>query len=181
PDPHGRRKVVLSTSIAETSLTIDGVRVVIDAGFSRVPRFSPRTGMTRLETVRVSRASADQRRGRAGRLAPGICYRLWPQHEDLHLLANAPPEISNADRTPLALDLAAAGVVDPAELPWLDVPSPAAFAQASELLRELTAIDDDGITAHGRAMAALPVHPRLAHMLIASRAIGGEAVACDIA
>jgi len=181
PDPNGRRKVVLSTSIAETSLTIDGVRVVIDAGFSRVPRFSPRTGMTRLETVRVSRASADQRRGRAGRLAPGVCYRLWPEHEDLHLLANAPPEISNADLTPLALDLAAAGVMDPAELSWLDVPPAAAFAQASELLRELTAIDDSGVTAHGREMAALPVHPRLAHMLISSRAMKSDSVACDVA
>jgi len=181
PDSEGRRKVVLSTSIAETSLTIEGVRVVVDAGFARVPRFSPSTGMTRLETVRVSRASADQRRGRAGRLAPGVCYRLWPQHEDLHLLANAPPEISNADLAPLALDLAAAGVLDPAELPWLDVPPPAAFAQASELLRELTAIDDDGITTHGREMAALPVHPRLAHMLISARAIGSESLACDIA
>ncbi len=180
-DPDGRRKVVLSTSIAETSLTIDGVRVVIDAGFSRVPRFSPRTGMTRLETVRVSRASADQRRGRAGRLAPGVCYRLWAEHEDLHLLANAPPEISNADLTPLALDLAAAGVLDPAELPWLDVPPAAAFGQASELLRELAAIDDGGITPHGREMAALPVHPRLAHMIIHARAMESEAVACDVA
>ena len=109
PDPDGRRKIVLATSIAETSLTIDGVRVVVDSGLSRVPRFSPRTGMTRLETVRVSRASADQRRGRAGRLGPGVCYRLWPEHEDSHLLANTPPEITSADLAPLALDLAAAG------------------------------------------------------------------------
>jgi len=181
PDPAGRRKVVLATSIAETSLTIEGVRVVIDAGLSRVPRFSPRTGMTRLETVRVSRASADQRRGRAGRTADGVCYRLWPEYENSHLLAYWPPEITNADLAPLALDLASAGVLDPAELRWLDPPSPAAFAQARELLRELNALDERGqITSHGRDMAQLPVHPRLAHML---RRAGTErvALACDIA
>ena len=181
PDAEGRRKIVLSTSIAETSLTIDGVHVIVDAGLSRVPRFSPRTGMTRLETVRVSRASADQRRGRAGRLGPGVCYRLWPEHEDLHLLGSTPPEIANADLTPLALDLAAAGVSDPSELSWLDEPPAASFGQATELLRELRAIDDTGITAHGREMASLPVHPRLAHMLITARASGDEAVACDVA
>jgi ATP-dependent helicase HrpB len=180
-DPHGRRKVVLSTSIAETSLTIDGVHVVIDAGLSRVPRFSPGTGMTRLETIRVSRASADQRRGRAGRLGPGVCYRLWPEHEDTHLLASTPPEITSADLTPLALDLAAAGVSDPNELQWLDAPPAASYAQASELLHELSAIDDGGITPHGREMAGLPVHPRLAHMLIRARASGDEAIARDIA
>jgi ATP-dependent helicase HrpB len=180
-DPAGRRKIVLATSIAETSLTIEGVRVVIDAGLSRVPRFSPRTGMTRLETVRVSRASADQRRGRAGRVAPGVCYRLWPEHENSHLLASWPPEIANADLAPLALDLASAGVRDPAELRWLDPPAPAAFAQARELLRELTALDENRqITAHGLEMARLPVHPRLAHML---RRAGDDRVslACDIA
>ena len=112
---------------------------------------------------------------------PGVCYRLWPEHEDLHLLANTPAEISSADLTPLALDLAAAGVLDPAELKWLDLPPAAAFSQAAELLRELTAIDDAGITAHGREMAALPVHPRLAHMLLSARAIGAESVACDVA
>jgi ATP-dependent RNA helicase HrpB len=181
PDPDGRRKIVLSTSIAETSLTIEGVRVVVDAGLSRVPRFSPRTGMTRLETVRVSRASADQRRGRAGRLGPGVCYRLWPQHEDSHLLASTPPEIVNADLTPLALDLASAGVSDPNELDWLDAPPPAAFAQATELLRELDAVDDAGITARGREMASLPVHPRLAHMLVTARASGDERLACEVA
>jgi ATP-dependent helicase HrpB len=181
PDPHGRRKVVLSTSIAETSLTIDGVHVVIDAGLSRVPRFSPSTALTRLETVRVSRASADQRRGRAGRLGPGVCYRLWAEHEDSQLLAQTPPEIVSADLTPLALDLAAAGVSDPSELQWLDAPPSAAYAQARELLRELSALDDGGITAHGREMAELPVHPRLAHMLIRSRSSRDETVACDIA
>ena len=183
PDAAGRRKIVLATSIAETSLTIEGVRVVIDCGFSRSPRFSPRAGMTRLETVRVSRASADQRSGRAGRLAPGVCYRLWPEHENLHLLANTPPEITSADLAPLALDLAAAGVNDPRELDWIDPPAPAAYAQALELLRELDAVDGGGITAHGRAMSALPVHPRLGHMLLRARDLSdaAAALACDVA
>ncbi|HEY4131195.1 MAG TPA: ATP-dependent helicase HrpB, partial [Gemmatimonadaceae bacterium] len=170
-DGSGRRRIVLSTSIAETSLTIEGVRVVIDSGLSRVPRFSPATGMTRLETGRVSRASADQRRGRAGRVAPGVCIRLWPEHEMHHLVAQSPPEITNADLAPLALDLAAAGVSDPSELRWLDAPSPAAYAQARELLVELEALDASGqITSRGETMAALPTHPRLAHMLVHARA-----------
>src|SRR5688500_7427264 len=140
--PPGRRKVVLATSIAETSLTIDGIGIVVDSGLARVPRFSPRTGMTRLETVRVSRASADQRRGRAGRLGPGVCYRLWEEHEHHALLAQSTPEILEADLAPLALDLAAAGVADPAELRWLDPPPAASFSQARELLAELGALDD---------------------------------------
>ena len=182
PDPSGRRKIVLATSIAETSLTIEGVRVVIDSGLSRQPRFSPRTGMTRLETMRVSRASADQRRGRAGRLGPGVCYRLWPEHENSHLLADTPPEILSADLAPLALELAAAGVVDPLELDWLDPPAASAFAQARELLRELDAVDASGaLTPHGREMAALPIHPRLAHMVLRSRALGAAALACEVA
>ena len=169
PDPNGRRKIVLATSIAETSLTIEGIRVVVDSGWSRRPRFSPATGMTRLETVRVSLASADQRRGRAGRLGPGVCYRCWPEHETHALLASAPPEIVSADLAPLALSLAAAGVDDPGELAWIDQPAPAAFAQARELLRELDAIDERGaITSQGRAIAELPLHPRLSHMLMAA-------------
>src|SRR5512143_861325 len=182
PDASGRRKIVLATAIAETSLTIEGVRVVIDSGLSRQPRFSPRTGMTRLETMRVSRASADQRRGRAGRLGPGVCYRLWPEHENSHLLANTPPEIMSADLAPLALELAAAGVVDPLELKWLDVPAPSGFAQARELLRELDAVDVNGaLTQHRREMSAVPVHPRLAHMMLRSRALGATALACEVA
>jgi ATP-dependent helicase HrpB len=182
PDPHGRRKIVLATSIAETSLTIEGVRVVVDCGLSRVPRFSPRAGMTRLETVRVSVASADQRRGRAGRLGPGVCYRLWPEHETSHLLANTPPEITSGDLAPLALDLAAAGVHDQLELAWIDAPPPGAFAQAQGLLRELDALDADGnVTAQGREMNALPVHPRLGHMLLRARALGAGPLACDVA
>ena len=182
PDPAGRRKIVLSTSIAETSLTIEGIRVVVDSGYARVPRFAPAVGMTRLDTVRVSRASADQRRGRAGRLAPGVCYRLWDEHETLQLLDQSPPEILHADLAPLALDLAAAGVSDPLELRWLD-PSPlAAFDQAREILIELDALDPGGrITPRGLEMAALPTHPRLAHMLLGARDLGATRVACDVA
>ncbi|HVE31943.1 MAG TPA: ATP-dependent helicase HrpB [Gemmatimonadaceae bacterium] len=182
PDPQNRRKIVLATAIAETSLTIEGVRVVIDTGFSRVPRFDPSTGMTRLDTVRVSKASADQRRGRAGRTAPGVCYRLWLEHDSHQLLERSAPEILHADLTPLALDLAAAGVTDPNDLTWLDPPAPASFAHARELLRELEAIDESGaITSHGSAMAELPVHPRLAHMLLRSRDDGLPRLACELA
>ena len=181
PAAAGERKVVLATSIAETSLTIDGVRVVIDSGVARVPRFSPRTGMTRLETVRVSRASADQRCGRAGRTAPGVCYRLWAAAA-AGLLERSTPEILETDLAPLALDLALAGVRDPRELRWLDVPPAAGLAQGRELLRQLDAIDgDDRITAHGRAMAAFGLHPRLAHMLLRARELGRGATACVVA
>ena len=167
PAPAGRRKVVLATSIAETSLTIEGIRVVVDSGLMRIPRFSPRTGMTRLETVRVSRASADQRRGRAGRLEAGVCVRCWSAADDAGLVPYTRPEILDADLAPLALDLAGAGFADPAELRWLDPPPDAAFAQATELLRLLGATDDAGrITPHGRAMARLGTHPRLGHLLL---------------
>ena len=182
PSPRGSRKVVLATSIAETSLTIEGVRVVIDSGLSRVPRFSPRTGMTRLETVRVSQASADQRRGRAGRLTTGVCYRLWAEHEQHHLVAHTTPEILEADLAPVALELAAAGVADPATLRWLDAPPDAAYGQARELLAELGALDASGrVTPHGRRMADLPMHPRLAHMVVRADALGALPVACDLA
>jgi ATP-dependent RNA helicase HrpB len=182
PSRPGRRKVVLSTSIAETSLTIEGVRVVVDGGLMRVPRFSPRSGMTRLETVRVSRASADQRRGRAGRVAPGICYRLWNEHEEQHLTPQGRPEILDADLAPLALELAEAGITDPAELRWLDPPPTAALGQAGELLRQLGALDASGrITDHGRQMARLALHPRLAHMLLAATTLGHGGLACDVA
>ncbi|HEU4558946.1 MAG TPA: ATP-dependent helicase HrpB [Longimicrobium sp.] len=180
--PPGHRKVVLATSIAETSLTIEGVRVVVDSGLMRVPRFSPRTGMTRLETVTVSRASADQRRGRAGRLGPGICLRLWTEAEDAALQPFRPPEILEADLAPLALELASWGVADPSELQWLDPPPAAAFAQARELLAELGALDAAGaVTPHGRRMAALPLHPRLAHMLLRAKEMRLGATACDLA
>ena len=182
PPMPGVRKVVLATSIAETSLTIDGVRVVIDSGLSRVSRFSPRTGMARLETVRVSRSSADQRSGRAGRTAPGISYRLWPAEEDAHLPDRARPEILEADLASLALDLAAAGVSDPSELRWLDVPPDAALSQARMLLRQLGALDAaHHITSHGREVSSFGLHPRLAHMLLSARTIGVGATACVVA
>ncbi|MEI7871804.1 MAG: ATP-dependent helicase HrpB [Alphaproteobacteria bacterium] len=178
PSPSGRRKVVLATSIAETSLTIEGVRVVIDSGLMRVPRFSPRSGMTRLETVRVSQASADQRRGRAGRLEPGVCYRLWTEEAQRGLLSFTPPEILDADLAPLALELAAWGVADAASLPWLTLPPAAALATARALLADLGAIDEAGaITPHGRAMARLGQHPRLAHLVLKGRELGQGKVA----
>ena len=182
PAPLRERKVVLATSIAETSLTIDGVRVVVDGGLSRVPRFSPRTGMTRLETVRVTRSSANQRTGRAGRTAPGVCYRLWAREEDVQLAEGARPEILEADLAALALDLAVAGIADPAQLRWLDAPPEAALAQARALLLQLGALDSGHrITSHGRAMAAFGMHPRLAHMLLVARARDRGATACLIA
>ena len=178
PSPAGRRKVVLATSIAETSLTIEGVRIVIDSGLMRVPRFSPRSGMTRLETVRVSQASADQRRGRAGRLEPGVCYRLWTEEAQRGLLPFTPPEILDADLSPLALELAAWGAGDAASLPWLTPPPAASLATARALLADLGAVDDAGtVTPHGRAMARLGQHPRLAHLVLKGRELGQGKVA----
>lgn len=182
PAAPGHRKVVLATSIAETSLTIDGVRVVIDSGLSRRSRFSPRTGMSRLETLRVSRAAADQRRGRAGRTAPGVCYRLWSEEDDVALQPFVPPEIMEGDLAPLALDLAVAGVRDPGELAWLDAPPAAAWSQAVELLAELEAVDEHGrATSHGQAIAKFGMHPRLAHMILRAAAQGLGGLACDVA
>ena len=178
PSAPGRRKVVLSTSIAETSLTIEGVRIVIDSGQMRLPRFSPRSGMTRLETVKVSQASADQRRGRAGRLEPGVCYRLWTEEAQRGLLPFTAPEILDADLAPLALELAAWGATDAASLPWLTPPPAAALATARALLLDLGAIDDRGaITPHGRAMARIGQHPRLAHLVLKGREMGQGRVA----
>jgi len=175
----GKRKVVLSTAIAETSLTIEGVTIVVDGGQMRVPRFDPNGGMTRLVTIPVAKASAEQRRGRAGRLAPGVCYRLWSEAEHRALPGFAAPEIMDADLAPLALDLARWGSGD---LRWLDAPPAAALSQANTLLTELEALDDSGrITAHGRAMAALPVHPRLAHMMIKGKVLALGGLACAIA
>lgn len=180
--PGSQRRVVLATAIAETSLTIEGVRIVVDSGLMRVPRFDPGGGMTRLQTLKVSRASADQRRGRAGRLGPGVCYRLWTEAAQRTLIPQTPPEILQADLAPLALDLAQWGVAEPGALAWLDPPPAAAFAQAGELLRELGAVDEAGrITGHGRAMARLPMHPRLAHMVLKGKDIGLGGVACDLA
>ncbi len=183
--PARTRKIVLSTSVAETSLTIEGVGVVIDAGLSRLPRYDPRAGLTRLETVRVSRASADQRRGRAGRVAPGHCYRLWDAHDDHALVPRTRAEILDADLTPLALELADAGVSDPATLRWLDVPRAGPFAQARELLTQLGALHESSaagrITEHGKRMVALPVQPRLAHLLLGAQARGHTRLGAEIA
>jgi len=182
PAAPGRRKVVLATSIAETSLTIEGVRVVVDAGLARVPKFSPGSGMTRLVTVRVSRASADQRRGRAGRTAPGICYRLWAAQEDHQLLPRSTPEILEADLTSLALELAVSGIADPSTLQWLDPPPAAALAEARALLRQLEALDAAGApTPHGRRMAELGTHPRLAHLLLRGAELGAVTTATQLA
>ncbi|UPK46337.1 ATP-dependent helicase HrpB [Paenibacillus pabuli] len=173
PADEGKRKVVLSTSIAESSLTLAGVKVVVDAGLSRASVFSPRTGMSRLVTLPVSKASADQRRGRAGRIAPGVCYRLWSEEAHGVLPDAAKPEISSADLAPLALELAAWGVQSPAELQWLDTPPAAAYGQAQALLRQLGGLDDAGrITPFGRRMNTLGVHPRLASMLLRAAELG---------
>ena len=179
PSEAGRRKIVLATTIAETSLTIDGVEAVIDTGFKRSPRFDPASGMTALETLRVSQASAEQRKGRAGRLGPGVCYRLWPESEMRALSVHDDPEIRIADLTPLVLELAAWGTSD---VPWLEAPPAAAFAQAQDVLKQLGAIDSEGkITTHGKAMAKLPLHPRLSHMVIVGKALGAGAAAADLA
>ncbi|WP_175653555.1 ATP-dependent helicase HrpB [Pseudomonas sp. Marseille-P9899] len=182
PAPAGTRKVVLATNIAETSLTIDGVRVVVDAGLARVPRFDPGSGMTRLDTQRISRASATQRAGRAGRLEPGVCYRLWSEAQHEQLAAYGTAEIIQADLSGLALQLSRWGVI-PTQLRWLDVPPAAAYAQAQDLLLRLGALTAErlGLTAHGQAMAELPAHPRIAHLLLRGQDLGLTAMACDVA
>ena len=176
------RKVVLATAIAETSLTIDGVRLVIDGGLARVPKYEPDTGLTRLETVRVSRASADQRRGRAGRTEPGICWRLWNEGQTSALQPYSTPEILEADLSYLVLDLAAVGISDASALSFLDPPPRPAWNEAVELLCGLEAIDDDGrITTEGKALARLPLPPRLAHMIHRAAELGAARSAADIA
>src|SRR5216684_5265961 len=182
PAPAGRRKVVLATSIAETSLTIEGVRVVVDSGLARVPRYEPDVGLTRLETVLVSRAAADQRRGRAGRTEPGVCYRLWEEGQTASLEPFARPEILSADLSSLVLDLAQWGVADPDQLGFLDPPPKPALAEAKALLRELGAIDAEGrITAEGKALRSLPLPPRLARMVVDAAREGAALRAADIA
>ena len=182
PAPAGQRKIVLATSIAETSLTIEGVRVVLDCGTSRVPRFDPDVGVTRLATVRVSRASADQRRGRAGRVEPGVCYRLWDEAETASLPPFSEPEIRAADLAPMLLDCAEWGVTDPRTLAWLDPPTSAALDAAREELQILGALDSAGhITETGRRLRAFPLPPRLAAMLIEAARRGAEREASEIA
>ncbi len=182
PAPPGQRKVVLATDIAESSLTIEGISVVVDAGLQRLPQFDPNSGMTRLETRRLSRASADQRRGRAGRLGPGVCYRLWSEIEDRALPAQTTPEILAADLSGLVLETAHWGVTDLDSLSWLDPPPPPAVTVARELLAELDALDQRGaITAHGKDLLRLGAHPRLAHMLVQAREINQAFTACCLA
>ncbi len=182
PAPPGMRKVILSTNIAETSLTIDGVRVVIDSGLMRTVSFDPRRGMMGLITVPVSQANAEQRRGRAGRQQPGVCYRLWTEKRHAELSRFHPPEILVSDLAALALELARWGDPLGEHLQFLDPPPKAHFAQARTLLAQLGALDAEGrLTAHGRAMAALPTHPRLAHMMLRGKQRGLGALACDVA
>ncbi|EED31444.1 ATP-dependent helicase HrpB [gamma proteobacterium NOR5-3] len=185
PSPPGQRKVVLATNIAETSLTIDGVDVVIDSGLERKPQFDPNTGMSRLETVRISQASSVQRAGRAGRLGPGNCYRLWSAAQQQQLKAQDEPEIQSADLTSLVLQLFSFGVYDPAELAWLTPPPPGPYQQAVDLLLDLNALchSDSGLrlSSHGSAMASIAVHPRLAHMLVMGQSVGGSETAAQLA
>ena len=182
PAPPGRRKIVLATSIAETSLTIEGVRVVVDSGLMRVPRYEPDIGLTRLETVRVSRANADQRRGRAGRVEPGVCFRLWEEAANGGLKPYAQPEILSADLSGLVLDCAAWGEADPARLAFLDPPPRGALAEARALLTSIGAIDAEGrITDEGRAISRLALPPRLARMAVDAARAGDARTACEVA
>ena len=182
PAAAGARKVVLATNIAETSLTIEGIRIVVDSGLERRAVFDPVTGMGRLETARISRASADQRQGRAGRLEAGVCYRAWSEGAQRSLAPFSSPEILQTDLSGLALELAAWGVIDATTLVWLDPPPAATLASARDLLRRLDALDGNGrVTAGGREMARLPVHPRLAHMLLAGRRLGCIQLAAQLA
>lgn len=181
PNKQGKRKVVISTAIAETSLTIEGVSIVIDAGYSRISKFNPRSGMNRLETVRVTLDAADQRAGRAGRLGPGTCYRLWSKATHSNLDAFRVPEILEADLSSLVLDLANWGVRDILSLTWLSPPPLGASKQAQDLLEEMGALEAGKITGHGRAVHRIPAHPRIAHMLLTAKAHGNLGLATDIA
>lgn len=182
PAGPGRRKLVLATSVAETSLTIEGVRVVIDGGLSRVPRFDPPSGLTRLATVRVSRSSAEQRRGRAGRTEPGVCYRLWDEEQTRGLVPHQKPEIQEADLTGLALDLARWGARTTDGMALLDPPPAGAMAEARKVLARLGALDDaGGLTAHGRRLTRIPLSPRLAHMVAAASDAGDALTGARIA
>lgn len=181
-DAAGRRKIVLSTSIAESSITIEGIKTVVDSGYMRTEIFSPRTGLPQLITRRLSKASADQRRGRAGRVSAGVCYRMWSEEEHRHLQEHTTPAICESDLAPLALELAAWGTRDPKQLAWLDAPPQIAYTQGQTLLKELSALDDsDSITGHGHDMARLGLHPRLAHMLLRAQEMDEASLAIRIA
>ncbi len=181
PDKAGRRKIILATSIAETSLTIEGIKVVIDSGLSRVSRFDPRSGLSRLETVFVTQDAADQRAGRAGRLGPGVCYRLWNQGAHHHLLAHRVPEILEADLAPIVLELAQWGVSDITAFSWLTPPPTGTVNQARFLLEQLDALAEGRITAKGKEMLRLPAHPRIAHLLLEGQQSGLSPLATDLA
>lgn len=182
PDPSGMRKVVLSTAVAETSLTIQGITTVIDSGFSRIPRFDPQTGLTRLVTVPVTLDAAIQRAGRAGRLGPGVCYRLWEQRKTAMLQPSRKPEVLEADLAPTLLELFNWGIRDPFAAGWIDAPPSGHISQAIELLELLGAINAGIVTGAGKKMVDLPVHPRLAHMMLAAGTTPArKALACDIA
>lgn len=181
PHPEGKRKVVLATSIAETSLTIEGIKIVVDCGFTRVQQFDPNSGLSRLETVMVSVDAADQRAGRAGRLGPGICYRMWSKTTHSRLEETREPEIEQADLTSLVLDLAQWGIIHPNELAWVTPPPSGHIAQAKETLTQLDAIEDEKITAHGKAIHRLPCHPRIAHMLLFAKENDLLPLASDLA
>ncbi len=181
PDPRGRRKIVLATSIAETSLTIEGIGIVIDCGYARVPRFDARTGLTRLETARITRDSADQRAGRAGRLGPGVCHRLWTPETHAQLVPTRRPEILEADLTPLRLELAQWGGREAGDVRWITPPPVGAMRHALELLHELGALEGVAPTPRGRAMLDWPTHPRLAHLLIEAANDGNGSLAADVA
>lgn len=178
PSKSGKRKIVLATSIAETSLTIEGVHIVVDSGLGRKQRFDPRSGLSRLETVRISRDSAEQRAGRAGRLGPGICYRLWTMADHEQMVQHDSPEILDADLCALMLELANWGVKDPSSLVWLNPPPFGALSSAKATLEELQAIENGQITEHGKKMLELPCHPRIAHMLVLA---SDKHLACDLA
>lgn len=181
PDRLGKRKVVLATSIAETSLTIEGIKIVVDTGYGRTSRFDPRSGLSRLETVQISKDSAGQRAGRAGRLSPGVCYRMWSKATHERLADHRTPEILDADLASLVLDMAQWGVADVNTLTWLTSPPKGALAQASDLLHQLEALANGRITSHGRKMHELPCHPRIAHMLLMAGEEGRLALATDLA
>lgn len=181
PDRNGKRKVVLATNIAETSLTIEGIKVVVDSGFGRTSKFDPNSGLSRLETVRISRDNADQRAGRAGRLSAGHCYRMWSPVTHQRLGEHIVPEILEADLASLVLDMAQWGIIDPLQMTWLTPPPKGAVSQASDLLHQLDALENGKITAHGQKMLRLPCHPRIAHMLILAEEDDQLALATDIA
>ncbi len=181
PNKYGKRKIVLATSIAETSLTIEGIKIVVDTGFGRISRFDPKSGLSRLETVHISKDSADQRAGRAGRLSAGVCYRMWTKATHDRLADHRLPEIMEADLASLVLDMAAWGITDVLQLTWLTPPPKASLAQASEVLHQVNALENGKITEHGKQIHALACHPRIAHMLLKAKDDNSITLAADIA